>query len=202
MSTRKSVILTTTDALDKLTVSVGKQAHKLAADIQIALASSAFFAAKDGNVEPLNALILVAGRGVRKTAMADWAMKFTPILPNTDTKTSKERPFVFSRDKYNELLGTEDKKNVSAEDALNYAELAYQTHWTELKEPPLVPEEYDVMAQLAKIAKQAETLQGKGTKIVHGELLEFVKRLATKAAATAASEQSEEEQGEEQLASV
>jgi hypothetical protein len=202
MSTKKTVILTTADALDKLTISVGKQAHKLAADIQIALASGAFFAAKDGNVEPANALILVMGRGTRKTAAADWILKFMPVNPNTDSKTNKDRPFVFSRDKYRDMLGTEDNKNVSAEDALNYAEQAYGTMWTDLKEPPLVPEEYDVMAQLAMIAKKADSLQGKGTKIVHPELLEFVRRMATKAAVVVAADVDTEDQTDDAIANV
>lgn len=201
MSTKKTSILTTADALDKAIVAIGKSAHKLSADIQIGLASTAYFAAKDGNVEPVNQLVLVMGKGVRKTAAADWILKFVPAIPNTDTKTSKDKPFVFSRDKYQSMLGTDDKKNVSAETALDYAEMVYQTHWTELKEPPLVPESYDVMEQLARIAKQATSLQGKGTKIIHPELLEFVKRLATKAAATA-TEQVESDAAAEEVASV
>lgn len=179
MSTKtqmKSVLITVTDDLNKAIIAVNKSAHKLSADIQIVLASSVYFAMKDGNIEPLNASILAVGRGVRKQAMADWSMKFAPVLANTG-KDAKEKPFIFSREKFERLAG--HKANMSAEAATTYAETAYGTLWTELKEPPLIPETFNLGQKLAQLVKQAEGYQGNGkTNVVGADLLPMVKRLA------------------------
>lgn len=192
MSTKKtSAILTNADALNKAILAVNKAAHKLADEVQVVLASVTFHALAHGNVTMLNDSILALGRGMRKQAAADWLLKFAPVLANTG-KDAKEKPFVFSREKVETLLGT---AKPSMEVAESWAEAAMATHWTELKEPPLVPAEFDIMAQLSRVVKQAETLSGKGTKIIHGELLEFVKRLATKAAPVPTELEGAEPQG-------
>lgn len=158
----KLTLITNGDALNKHIVKINKDAGSLADAVQVALASAAFFALKDGNVSTLNALFVAAGKGMRKTAMAQWALKFAPVLPNDDKEKAKEAPFVFSKDKLSSML---DETATRAEQAETLATTALAIHWTDYKEPPLVPENWSLTDAIKKLVAQAKSLEGKGTKV-------------------------------------
>lgn len=158
--------------LDAAIVEVNKRAGSLADSIQLVLASAVFQAVHGRNTNHLNAIIGAVGKGVRKTAIAQWVLAHAPVVMETDKEKSKESPFRFSADKVAELLPeAANHKAITADEAMAHAEAALAQHWTEHKEPPLVPESFDVMAQVRKLLQTAKTMQTKGVKIVHGDML-------------------------------
>lgn len=158
------------EELTKAIIAVNKASHKLGADVQNILLSCTYYALKDGSVTELNALWLGIGKGaVRRDAIKNWAAAFGPFLVNDNKKTMAEKPFVFSRERADELLKG-DSKSATAEQVEAHISGITAT-WTDYKEPPMVPESWDVAAMLRKVLTEAKKLGGKNTKIINGELL-------------------------------
>lgn len=185
MNAKTNKIITNGDDLNKHILSVGKSARALEEMIQVGLASAAYQLMHGRNTNHLNALMLQAGKGVRKTAMAAWALAFMPVMLETDKDKMKEQPFRFDAQRVGELLakhGIEvaDDKNVSAETATTYATIAYGTMWTEHKEPPLVPESWSLSDAIAKVIKQAKDMTGKNVKVTGADMLGQLEALVRK----------------------
>jgi hypothetical protein len=175
-------IITDAAALTKAITKASKDSMTLEGNIQLCLASSVFFAVKDGNIQPLTALFTTVSKGVRRAAMQAWALEFAPVLLNTGTD-AKEAPFSFSRDKVEAL--TEAKKP-TAEQAIAAAERGFASNWADHKPEQLTPEFFDVRKMLDSLVKQAATLQKKGSKPKGADLLTKVQALI---AAPSASEE-------------
>jgi hypothetical protein len=161
----------TSDVFTAALAAVTKSAAKLNTEIQMLLSSAVYFAVKDGNVTPLNELLPAVGKGVRKTAIAQWVLAHAPVVMNDDAKTMKEQPFKFSRDKLEKLLGLDAGVKPDAEQAEVYAQTTFESNWTEHKEPPLVPLKWSVAEAIKQVLKTAKGYQGKTTKIEHADLL-------------------------------
>jgi len=54
--------------------------------------------------------------------------------------------------------------------ALLYAQHVHGMHWTDHKEPPLVPETWSFTDALKKVLAQATTYESKGTNVTGGDL--------------------------------
>ena len=80
MSTKQAIIITDSAKLDALIIETNKKAHAVYASIQLAMASAVYQAVMHGNTNHLNALVAAVGKGVRKTAMAQWILKHGPVL--------------------------------------------------------------------------------------------------------------------------
>lgn len=177
MSKKQAAIITDGDKLNAHIIGVGKSAQALNDSIQLALASATFQAMFGRNTNHLNALLIAAGRGVRKTAIAQWALAHAPIVMETDKERMKEQPFKFSSEKVETLLQAmpgwaqpDSYKAVPEDMALRYAEHVHTMHWTDHKEPPLVPESWSFIDALKKVLDQATAYEGKGTKVTGGDL--------------------------------
>lgn len=175
-------IITDAAQLTKAIGKASKDSMALETSLQLVLASCAFFALKDGNVQPMNSLFTTISKGVRRAALQGWLVKFAPVLANTG-KDAKEVPFVFSREKVKTLTDT-DKP--TAEQAEATALKGFATMWTEFKPEELVPEFFDVRKMLDHLVKQATALQKKGSKAKGADLLTKVQALV---AASSASEE-------------
>lgn len=171
MSNKQTKIIIESSKLDEALVRVNKSANGLADAIQVVLASATYQAVAHGNTNHLNGLILAVGKGVRKPAIVAWALAHAPVVMETDKEKAKENPFRFSRDKLEALAIAEDAKKPTAEEALAHAESILGMHWTEHKEPPLVPEKWDLKAAIAQAMKKAEDYAKKGTKVEGSDLL-------------------------------
>lgn len=129
------------------------------------------------NTNHLNALLIAVGKGTRKTAIAQWVLAHAPVVMESDKDKMKENPFKFSADKVEALLQAmpgweqpDNYKQVPAEMAERYALHVHTQHWTEHKEPPLVPETWSLRDAVVKLLQQAKTLEGKGTKVQGGDM--------------------------------
>lgn len=163
-----SKIITDAAKLDAAIVAVNKAANKLNDAIQLTLASAVFQAVYGRNTNHLNALALAVGKGVRRSAIGEWIMKYAPVVAESDKDKAKEQPFRFSKDRMAEMAeahGWENAMRVTAEEAEAYGEEIMGDHWTEFKPDQLVPESFDVYAAIKSLISQAQRLQGKGTKI-------------------------------------
>lgn len=175
--TKKPAIITDGDKLNAHIVGVSKAASALADSIQMGLASATYQAMFGRNTNHLNALLIAAGRGVRRTAMAQWVLTHAPVVMETDKAKLKEQPFRFSPDKVESLLQSmegwaqpDNYKAVPQEMALLYAQHVHGMHWAEHREPPLVPETWSFVDALKKVLDAATAYEGKGTKVTGGDL--------------------------------
>jgi hypothetical protein len=164
-----SKIIVDSAKLDAAIVEMSKRASSVADMIQVVLASAVFQAVAHGNTNQLNAVVHAAGRGARKTAIAQWALAHGPVVSETDKDKAKENPFRFNKDKLQSILdGYEGERS---EIALVHAELIFAQHWTEHKEPPLVPETWDALAAIRKLLTQGAGYEKKGTKVLNPAIL-------------------------------
>lgn len=171
MTSKTITIITDSNKLDAAIIEVSKRANSLIDSIQLVLASAVYQAVKHGNTNHLNAAVAASGRGVRKTAIAQWVLAHAPVMMETDSAKMKEAPFRFSREKLAMLLPDADPKNVTAEQAEEYALHVLQANWADYKEPPLVPEKWDVADALRKVIATAKTMQGKKVNITNADIL-------------------------------
>lgn len=178
----KTKLLTVAADLEKHIAKVAKDAASLASGIQLALASAAFHAIAHGNVNPINAIFAAAGKGVRRSAMNAWLLAHAPVALQTDKDKAKEAPYVFVRDRVAELAET-DKPTLEQAEA--YGAKVLSVDWTSFKEPPLVPESFDVLAMLQRVVKQSKDLQAKGSKPKHGDLIAKLEALTVREEAPA-----------------
>lgn len=173
----KKVIVTDAAALTKQIGAIGTHAGKLAASVQLALASAAFHAIAHGNINPVNGLFDAAGKGMRRSAIQNWLVAFAPVVVN-DAKDGDH--FVFSRPKVEALLTvwanatgleTLDAKAPTLEQAEAYAEHVFKTDWIDFSPEKLPPAEFDVLAMLGQLVKKVHGLQKAGSKAKHGDLI-------------------------------
>lgn len=172
MATKQTItIITDTAKLDAAIVEVNKRANSLVDSVQLVLASAVYQAVMHGNTNHINAIIGAVGRGVRKTAIAQWVLAYAPVMMETDKEKMKDQPFRFSRDKLALLLPDVDAKKVTAEQAEDYSLKVLGQNWADYKEPPLVPEKWDVADALRKVIATAKTMQGKKVNITNADIL-------------------------------
>lgn len=162
-------LITDAAMLTKAIGSASKAGHALQNSIQIILASSLYFAFKDGNIQPINALFTSTAKGVRKAAMQAWLLDMAPVAVNSDREAAKTAPFKFQRDQIAVLMDSKDAVTFEAAEA--YATKALGVAWTEYKPEQFVPESFDVQAMVAALVKKAKGLQTKGSTAKHGDLL-------------------------------
>jgi hypothetical protein len=151
-----------------------KTSHSLESSVQQILASAVFFAVKDGNIQPINALFAGIGKGMRRAAIQAWLLDHAPVLVNKNTE-DKSAPFVFSRPQVAVLTGIADK--MTAEQAEVYAMTTAAVSWVDYKPEVLIPATFDVSALVAATIKRAKALQTKGSQPVHGELIAAMEAL-------------------------
>lgn len=181
----QSLIIDSTK-LDAAIIDVSKKAHALNDGIQLVAASAVYQAVLHGNTNHINAIIIAVGKGVRKTALAQWFLAYGPVVMETDKEKAATNPFRFSRDKLGELMeGAENIKSITAEEADTYATHVLGHHWTEYKEPPLVPETFNVMDAVNKLLATAKSMQTKKVRMVNGDMLETLTALVAEAKAKA-----------------
>jgi hypothetical protein len=162
-------LITDAGALTKAIAAASAAGHKLDASVQIVLASAVYFALKDGNIQPINAMFTSASKGMRKAAIQAWLLDHAPVALNTNKTTAKEQPFVFVRDAVAVL--TDSTEPVTAELAEAVAMKSLSIAWTDYKPEQLIPESFDLQAMVAALVKKAKGLQAKGSKPKHGDLL-------------------------------
>jgi len=166
---KKVTIITDSTKLDAAIVEMSKRASSVADAIQLCLASAVYQAVAHGNVNQLNAVIHAAGRGARKTAIAQWVLAHGPVIAESDKDKAKERPFRFNADKLQEVLdGYEGERT---EIAVKHAESVHALHWTEHKEPPLLPEKWDTLAQIKALIAKGQKYQKEGVNVLNAGLL-------------------------------
>lgn len=168
----KSINLITDSAkLDAEVVRLNKASNAVSDLVQLVIVSATFQAVAHGNTNHINAAVLAMGRGMRKPAVAQWLMAHAPVVMETDSKKSADAPFRFSRDRLAELMPDADAKKISVEEATDYAMGVADKHWTEHKEPPLVPDSWDVVDAMKKLIATAKSMQGKKVNIKHADIL-------------------------------
>lgn len=165
-----SKIITDAAKLDAHIVSVNKSAHALNGAIQLGLVSAVYQAVHGRNTNHLNALAAAVGKGVRRSAIGDWVLKYAPVVAETDKKKATEAPFKFSADKLAELVEAQNHKAVTSEESLAYCTPLLSKDWTEHKPDQLVPESWDFAAALKKLLKTKQDYESKGTKVKGGDL--------------------------------
>lgn len=168
---KKVSIITDATKLDAAMVEVGKRAQSFADSVQLVAASAVFQAVAHGNTVHANALIFAVGKGARKTALAQWFLNHGPFVAETDKDKAKEAPFRFNKDKLAEILAIEGYPTERTAAAMQHAEVIHGQHWTEHKEPPLVPENWDALAAVRKLIAQGTSFEKKGVKVAHAALL-------------------------------
>lgn len=175
MTTKTVSIITDSDKLNAAILEVSKRANSLVDSIQLVLASAVYQAVMHGNTNHINATVTASGRGVRKTAIAQWLLKHAPVVPETDKEKMKTSPFRFSREKLNDLLVEADLQaeqgKVSAEEAEAYGTKVLAINWADHKEPPLVPESWSVTDALQKLLTTAKQMQSKKVNVKGADLL-------------------------------
>lgn len=111
---------------------------------QLAL-SALQHAAKHGDHTLLNRLYLAMPKGTKSSAMAEWIVAFSHLVPNTDKEAAKTSPFVVDKAKAVNLPGAHEKP------------------WFDFRPEPTPLEVFDlqkaVMAVITK-AKKAQTIEG------------------------------------------
>lgn len=176
---KKTTLIVEASLLDAALVRINKSAQGLADAIQIVLASATVQAVQHGNTNWLNGLIEAAGKGTRKTAIAQWVLAHAPVVLESDKEKAKAQPFKFSKDRLEKLAAEHaEGEKFTGEEAMAYGEHVLSMHWTEHKEPPLVPEKFDLAAALTKLIKQADGYAKKGTKLVNADALGALRALA------------------------
>ncbi len=189
MASKTISLITDSTKLDAAIIDVSKKASALADGIQLVLASATYQAVLHGNTNHINAAILAVGKGVRKTAIAQWLLAFAPVVMETDKEKAASNPFRFSRDKLAELMeGAANIKSITAEEADTYATHVLGHHWTEYKEPPLVPEKWSVTEALNKLLATAKSMQTKKVTIEGAAALTALTALAAELKAAPATD--------------
>lgn len=183
MATKNPVsVITDASKLDAAIIEVNKRANSLVDSIQLVLASAVYQATFGRNTNHVNAVIHAVGRGVRKQAIAQWLLAYAPVMMETDAEKAKDKPFRFSQEKLDMLFpDAADSKKITAEEAMAQAEFVMEQNWADYKEPPLVPEKWDVADALRKVIATAKSMQGKKVNITNADILGHLADLLPKA---------------------
>lgn len=106
----KTTLIVGTAALTKECALVKTASAKLDQRIQVLGMSVLAHVAEHHNITLFNDLLDSMGKGHRKTAMVDWALKFGTVSQNVDKegKVDKEQPFKWDKSKTLNLVGAEE----------------------------------------------------------------------------------------------
>ena len=99
----------------------------------------------------VNRLYLAMPKGARSSALSSWLLKYVAVIPNTDIKTKKEKPFVSAKD----AAGEWTKET----DALAGA----QDPWYNHKPEKPVDIEFDMLTMVKAMLRKLEA----STKLEH-----------------------------------
>lgn len=102
-----------------------------------------------GDIGPVNRLFCAMPKGSKSAAMAEWILAFGRVRANEDTK-DKAKPFVYAKDKVNDIEGATKKP------------------WFDFRPEPTPLELFDVQAAVRAIIAKA----AKATNVEHGDMLE------------------------------
>lgn len=193
-----NIVLTNANDLNAHIVEISKTASKLIDQIQLGLVSSVYQIMHGRNTNHLNALMIAAGRGTRKTAIAQWALAHAPVMLETDKEKMKTHPFRFDAAKVGGMLIAADlmasdenaeatAKAVTPEMAEAYAVLVNGVNWADYKEPPLVPESWSLLDAVKKLLAQATQYEGKGVKVAGADMKHELNALLAAAQARASA---------------
>lgn len=189
---KNTTVLTNANDLNAHIVGISKTASKLIEDIQLGLISSVYQVMHGRNTNHLNDLMTAAGRGTRKTAIAQWVLAHAPVMLETDKEKMKTHPFRFDAAKVGDLLKAadiecEDAKAVTPEAAEAYSMLVNGVVWADFKEPPLVPESWSLLDAVKKLLAQATQYEGKGVKVAGADMKHELNALLAAAQARASA---------------
>jgi hypothetical protein len=185
MTAKTQSLIIDSAKLDAAIIATGQKGQAFYDAVQLVLASSVYQAVLHGNTNHLNAAIVAVGKGARKTAIAQWVLAHAPVVMETDKEKATQNPFRFSREKLGELMeGAANIKSITAEEADTYATHVLGQHWTEYKEPPLVPEKWSVSEALNKLLATAKSMQTKKVNIEGAAMLTALAALAAEAKAS------------------
>ena len=122
-----------------------------------------------GDISVANKLYLSMPKGSRKTALADFMLKYGKLLPEQDRLKGKTAPFIFGRDKVTNL------------------EAARAKPWYEHKKDPEVIDTLNIHAMIAALVARIERDANKGAKVDEsgGLLLADLKLLSARPAPVA-----------------
>lgn len=123
--------------LNKEIDSIGKASHSIDKRVQAAGLSALHLLQKDGDIGPVNRLILALSKGTRRSSLSQWFLNHGALMLNTDDATKAEKPFVYSKARATDLVA------------------AAEQHWTDAQKPRDISDVYDVRGALAKILKHA-----------------------------------------------
>jgi hypothetical protein len=144
-------------AIDKF-AKVGRtwadQGHKLAVCTLEHLETS------HGDIGPVNRLYLAMPAGSKSSALTAWFLAFGAVVANADKETSKEKPFVFAKDKKTDVAG------------------GRAAPWYTFKPEPTPDMEFDVQKALAAVLSKASKVTANGGKIIGGDLLREIEAIA------------------------
>lgn len=150
--TIKTKLIVGTAELNKAIDSIVSRGKKLDQSIQVAGLSILAHIQAHGDVTLLNRLVVEFPKGSRRTAFMHWAAAFGKVLPNPDTETAKERPFLFDKQGNTDLEGAEERP------------------WVEFKPEAPINQVFDFAQALAALIKKA-TREGVELKEGQAELL-------------------------------
>ncbi len=109
-ATIKTKLIVGTAALTKELGLIKTASAKLDQRIQVAGLSVLAHVAEHHNITLFNDMLDSMGKGHRKTAMVDWALKFGPVSHNVDAegKPVKDMPFKWDKSKKLDLVAAEE----------------------------------------------------------------------------------------------
>lgn len=140
--------------------SIAKRGAKLDADIQTVGLNILNHVAAHREVSLVIKLYNAMPKGSRRNALADWFQRFGQVTVNTDKASSKERPFLFAKDKTTDVQG------------------AMAMAWYECKPEKELADEFNFAAQLAALLKRADSAKEHGLKIVGDDILAKVREVS------------------------
>ena|SRR5690625_4561164 len=152
-------LITDIKALNTAIDSIARRGKKLDEDIQLAGLSCLNHIDQHGDVTVLCRLFNAMPRGSRRNALAAWAAAHGKVQVNVDSKTNKEKPFLFDRTRGTQL------------------EAAAESPWWDFKPERPLEEEFDFEAALAALFNRARKAKEQGITIKGQDKLD--KLLAT-----------------------
>jgi hypothetical protein len=109
---------------------------------------------------PVNRLYLAMPAGSKSTALVSWFLAYAAVVANVDKDTKGEKPFVFAKDKKNNVAG------------------GRADPWYNHKPEPAPDMVFDVQKALAAILQKAKKMAEKGGTVTGSELLLEIEAIA------------------------
>lgn len=142
--------------LNKAIDSAIRKSTSLDSDLQRIGLSALNHLAVNGDIGPVNRVLLGLGKGTRKSSLAQWFLNHGALSINTDEATAKEKPFVYNKARTTNM------------------ESAHEQHWTEAKKPEEITEVFDVQKALWSLIAKAK----KAGKVNNKELFAALEAIA------------------------